>query len=188
MRRYRVKGSHVAQAKVVVDQKLGVGSFARLARRNGGDASWDGVTISDWYDVFVLHKVIGIVARETRSSVTNVATEVGRHNALHDLKTIHRLFLRIAQPVRMLYFAPQLWHAYVEFGEPITLKNELGAFAAKLANIPESLIDWVKGSSLGFIPTGIELAGGRVEKASITDASASGDASSVSFEVNYHMK
>ena len=53
----------------------------------------------------------------------------------------------------MLYFAPQLWQAFVELGDPITTQNELAAFAATVANVPESLIDWVKGSSLGFIPT-----------------------------------
>ena len=188
MHDYEVKGSHIAQARITVDEKLGPGTFALLARKFGGDARWESPTISDWYDVFVLHRVLGVVARETASSVKVLATEVGRRNALADLQGIYRMFLRIAQPVRMLYFTPQLWRNYVRFGVASALQNELGTFAAVVQNVPEPLIDWVEGSSLGFIPTGIELAGGTILRAYISEIVPAGEASSVHLSVSYRMR
>jgi hypothetical protein len=187
MRPYEVKGSHVAQARVVVDERLGAGAFVRLARVAGGDARWESLTISDWYDVFVLQRVLEVVAAETGSSVQVLATEVGRHNALSDLQGIYRMFLRIAQPVRMLYFTPQLWRNYVRFGDASAAQNELGSFLAIVANVPETLIAWVEGSSLGFIPTGIELAGGTIARAWISEVVPAGAASSVKLSVTYRM-
>jgi hypothetical protein len=188
MLKYGVKGSHIIQARLTVDARLEAGAFTRLARGAGGDASWDSVTVSAWYDVFVLQRVLEIVSRELRQSVTVLATEVGRQNALTDLTGIYRMFLRVAQPVRMLYFTPQLWRNYVNFGDASALRNEPGSFVAEVARVPETLIDWVKGSSLGFIPTGIELAGGTVERAEISESLANGADSSVTFLVDYRLK
>jgi hypothetical protein len=187
MRQYEVKGSHVAQARVVVDEKLGAGAFVRLARAAGGDARWESLAISDWYDVFVLQRVLEQVAAETASSVKVLATEVGQRNALTDLRGIYRMFLRIAQPVRMLYFTPQLWRNYVRFGDASAVQNEPGAFLAIVLNVPEALIDWVEGSSLGFIPTGIDLAGGTIVRSYISEVVPAGAASSVRLSVTYRM-
>ena len=188
MHDYEVKGSHIVQARLAVDEKLGPGTFARLARMYGGDARWESLTISDWYDVFVLHRVLGVVARETASSVKALATEIGRRNALADLQGIYRMFLRIAQPVRMLYFTPQLWRNYVRFGDASAVQNELGTFVAIVENVPEPLIDWVEGSSLGFIPTGIELAGGTILRAYISEVVPAAEVSSVKMFVSYRMR
>jgi hypothetical protein len=188
MSKHGVKGSHIIQAKVAVDDKLGAGTFSRFVRQAGGDGSWDHPAVSAWYDVFVLQRVFGITSHETGISVAKLATEIGRRNALSDLNTIYRMFLRVAQPVRMLHFGPQLWRNYVQFGEARNLRNELGEFEATIAEVPATLIPWVEGSALGFIPTGIEVAGGVVDKALITQSISNGDHSSVTFEVRYRVK
>src|ERR1700759_5137147 len=145
MGKYGVKGSHVAQAIVVVDQALGAGAFAKRARRIAGDASWDTLNVSAWYDVFVLHRVLELVSAEVGRSVVELACDVGRNNALTALNGIYRMFLRVAQPVRMLYFTPQLWRNYVSFGDASAVRNEPGSFVAVVADVPEKLIDWVEG-------------------------------------------
>ena len=187
MKSYCVKGSHLEQAKRCVDGKLGAGTFAKLAAQAGAVGSWEKITVSAWYDVYVLHRVLEIAVREIGTSMVAFTTEIARQNALVDLTGIYRMFLRVAQPVRMLYFTPQLWRNYVGFAEARARRNEPGLFVASVSHVPEVLVDWCCGSSLGFLPTGIQLAGGLVHKAEITESVLFGDESTVEITVDYRM-
>jgi hypothetical protein len=183
--RFEAKGSHIVQAKSVVEGLLGEGSFRRLAAEAGADASWDGLVMTGWYDVFVLQRVLEQASRQSKTSLISVSTEIARNNAAGDFKGIHRMFMRIAQPVRMLHFTPQLWRSYVSFGEARVIRNEPGSFVGETINLPEVLLDWACGAWLGFIPTGIEIAGGKIESAEIIRRQVAGAASSVALEVKY---
>jgi hypothetical protein len=185
---HAAKGSHITQVKRFVDAHLARGAFTRLALGAGGDASWDVVTVNAWYDAFVLQRVLEAVSCELDRSVVSIATEVARDNALADLTSIYRMFMRIAQPQRMLYFTPQLWRNYVNFGDSRAIRNDPGSYVGGTKGVPASLLDWVCGNWLGFIPTGIELAGGVIQRASITERAANGDLSSVVLTVDYASK
>jgi hypothetical protein len=185
---HAAKGSHITQVKKFVDAHLSTGTFARFALRAGGDETWDIVSVNAWYDAFVLQRVLEAVSREMSRSVVSIATEVARANALADLTSIYRMFMRIAQPQRMLYFTPQLWRNYVSFGDSRAIRNDPGAYVGETKGVPVSLLDWVCGNWLGFIPAGIELAGGVIRRAEITERAEAGDQSRVAITIDYVVK
>jgi hypothetical protein len=183
--KFAVKGAHVAQVKHLVDSLLGARTFERFALQAGATREWESIVISSWYDVFVLNAVLLETSSRTGRSVESIQTEVARNNALSDLTSIYRMFLRVAQPTRMLYFTPQLWRNYVSFGDSRAVRNDTGSYLGETVGFPEALIDWVCGSWLGFIPTGIELAGGSIESAEIVKREMRGSDSAVRCEIRY---
>jgi hypothetical protein len=183
--RFEAKGTHILQAKSVIEELLGRGSFRLLAAEAGADPGWDALVMTGWYDVFVLQRMLEQAALESKRSLISISTDIARKNALGDFKGVHRMFMRVAQPVRMLYFVPQLWRSYVSFGDTRVLENEPGWFVGETANIPELLLDWACGAWLGFIPQGIQLAGGKVASAKIITREGTGLSGRVVLEVKY---
>jgi hypothetical protein len=120
-----------------------------------------------WYDVDPLIDVFAEASRLTRKPVEEIATEIARLNAERDLTSIYRLFLRIAQPQRVLSYTPRLWRTYVSFAEARALKNEKGHYIGQGTGFTEKQIDWACGCWYGFIPTAIRLSGGKDIKPSI---------------------
>jgi hypothetical protein len=187
MAKYATKGSHIAQALALVDRQLGPGAFLKLADRFGADHSWDTVLVNEWYDAMVLNQVLQVVSYQLKRSVEALTTDIARQNALQDLTSIYRMFMRIAEPVRLLRFTPQLWRNYVSFGDSSAHRNELGHYIGGTTGVPESLLEWVAGDWLGFIPTAIELAGGKIVSAQIVERERNGERSKVTCEIHYAM-
>jgi uncharacterized protein (TIGR02265 family) len=73
-----------------------------------------------WYDVRLYDRVCRAVAEslapELSLSPDSVMVAVGRYAAEHDLKTIHRLFLRVANPAYVLERAADFWRRYQNSG------------------------------------------------------------------------
>jgi hypothetical protein len=65
-------------------------------------------------------------------------------------------------------FTPQLWSNYVSFGDAVALKNEPTHYLGRCTGIPERLLDWSSGAWRGFVPTAIELAGGKNVRGAIS--------------------
>jgi hypothetical protein len=74
---------------------------------------------------------------------------------------MYRFFLRIATPQRVMGFTPRLWSTYVAFGAAKALVNEPGHYIGECAGIPKRLLEWSSGAWRGFVPTAIEVAGGK---------------------------
>lgn len=165
---YRCKGSHVVQSRRWVNERLGEGTFESLVAPAGG--VWQAnLLVATWYDVGPLNNALRAVGKRIGESVEDITREITRQNALHDLRSIYRIFLSIAAPVRVMSFTPQLWSTYVKFGEATALRNDSGHYLGQCKGIPGDFLDWACGAWLGFVPTTIEVAGGRNIRARIVE-------------------
>ena len=167
MRDYKVKGSHVVMAAHWVDERLGAGTFKRLV--GDSDREYQSVLLPvAWYNVDPLNETLKQVSLELKRSVGDMTMEIARLNALKDLTTMYRIFLKIAAPVRVMGFTPRLWSTYVRFGEARAVTNEPGHYLGECTGIPRRLLEWTGGAWRGFVPAAIELAGGRDVRGTIT--------------------
>ncbi len=164
---YRCKGSHVVQSRAWINQRLGEGAFEALVEGNG--PPWTAnLLVATWYDVGPLNQALKQVAKKLGRTVVDITREIARQNALNDLRTIYRIFLSMAAPVRVMGFTPQLWSTYVKFGQATAIRNEPGHYIGECRGIPGELLDWVCGAWLGFVPTTIEVAGGKNVRSAIS--------------------
>jgi len=180
-----VKGSHIAQAERWVDTRLGTGTFKALTKMAG--ENWRVILPMAWYEVDVLQAALEQVSARLQISVEDITTEVARSNAEADLTSIYRVFLRVAQPQRVLSMTPRLWSTYVKFGAATAIENEKGHYVGQGDGFDERLLGWACGCWRGFIPATIKVAGGHVDDTRIIKRWRQSDGHySVQFEVKYH--
>ncbi len=180
-----VKGSHVVAAESWVDARLGAGTFKKLTADAG--EHWRIILPIAWYEIDVLQTALEDVSRRVNLSVEDITTEVARLNAEGDLRSIYKIFLRVAQPQRVLSMTPRLWTTYVRFGSALAVKNDPGHYIGQGDGFDERLIGWGCGCWRGFIPATITVAGGRVADARIIKRWQQSDGTySVQFQVIYH--
>ncbi len=156
--KHLAKGTHVIQARLVVDEQLGEGTFRRLSQEAGG--SFQELLPMMWYDLDVLLKVLSAAAPLMNKDLETLTTEVATRNARNDLTTVYRVFLRILRPGIVLGFMPRMWETYFRFGSVKVLTNATGRFALVTHGIPERYLPWLRGGWLGFLPETIRVAGG----------------------------
>jgi hypothetical protein len=157
---YKTKGTHVLQARIWVDERLGAGMFNKLAAESGD--AWPTVLLpASWYDVEPLVKLLTIVSARTRISLENITTEITARNARNDLTSVYRAFLRVAGPHLTMNATAKLWSTYVAFGEAKKIQNDPGFYLAECRGIPRHLLSWACGAWKGFVPTAIEVSGGK---------------------------
>ncbi len=161
MASFQTKGSHVVQARKWIDERLGEGAFRELVARKNSDLGTTLILPGGWYDVQPVVDALTAVAERLNLSVEETTREIARVNALEDLTSIYRVFLRVAAPVRVMSFTPQLWSNYVAFGDAVAVTNEPQHYLGRCTGIPEHLLNWTCGAWRGFVPTAIELAGGK---------------------------
>jgi hypothetical protein len=161
MASFQIKGSHVVQARRWIDERLGEGTFRELLSSKDVELGTALILSGGWYDVQPVVDALTIAAERLNLSVEESTREIARVNALEDLTSIYRVFLRVAAPVRVMSFTPQLWSNYVAFGDATAIKNEPNLYLGRCTGIPESLLQWSCGAWRGFVPTAIELAGGK---------------------------
>lgn len=184
MEQRTIKGSHAIQVREWVDKRLGTGTFRELTR-SGGDR-WGIIVAGGWYEVDIVNQVLVEASRRTKVPTEEIATEIARLNALNDLATIYRLFLRVAQPQRVLNFTPKLWRTYVSFADATAIRNEPGDYLGQCDGLTEELVAWACGCWRGFIPTTIELAGGKNARGTIVKRwRAPNGSHSIQLEVKY---
>lgn len=156
---YTVKGTHVLMARKWVDQTLGEGSFTKLATEI---AEWPAAILpSSWYPVTPVAGAIASAARRAKMSVEDASTHIAEQNARADLTTVYRAFLRVAGPHMVMNATTALWRNYVAFADAKKLENVYGQYLGECRDIPNELLDWACGCWRGFVPTAIELAGGK---------------------------
>ena len=182
---WKTKGSHLIQARGWIDEALGEGAFRKLVDEIAAPIS-PVLLPGTWYDVEGLVRVLATAALKLGRSVEDITAEIARRNALADLTTIYRIFLRIAAPARVLGQAPRLWSTYVAFGDARAVVNEPGHFIGEGSGIPTHLLDWTCGAWRGFLPAAVELAGGKsaIGKIVSRDTGADGLAR-LRYELNY---
>jgi hypothetical protein len=179
-----VKGSHIVAAETWVDARLGKGTFKQLTQNAG--QSWRIILPVAWYEIDVLHDALEDVSGRIGLSVEDITTQIARLNAESDLRSIYKVFLRVAQPQRVLSMTPRLWTTYVRFGNATAITNEKGLYVGQGDGFDQRLLGWGCGCWRGFIPATIQVAGGRVVDARIIKRWRQNDGThSVQFQVVY---
>jgi hypothetical protein len=179
-----VKGSHIVAAETWVDARLGKGTFKQLTEKAG--QNWHIILPIAWYQIDVLHDALEDVSGRVGLSVEDITAEIARLNAESDLRSIYKVFLRVAQPQRVLSMTPRLWTTYVRFGNATAITNEKGLYVGQGDGFDQRLLDWGCGCWRGFIPATIQVAGGRVVDARIIKRWRQNDGThSVQFQVVY---
>ena len=74
-------------------------------------------------------------------------------NALHDLRSVHRLFLKYNVTTWSLGLLPSLWRAYFDFGQPRVVVNERGRFQLD-TTIPDGELGTLIGPRSHVTPKG----------------------------------
>jgi hypothetical protein len=163
MSRFKVKGTHVLQTRQLINEKLGEGAFATLVHETKEARElWPGVILpSTWYEIAPLQIILAIVARNLKSTVEEVTTHIATRNARNDLTSVYRAFLKVAGPHLTLSATHKLWSTYVSFGESRAIQNEPGIYMGECRGMPKHLLPWACGCWRGFIPTAIEISGGK---------------------------
>ena len=180
-----VKGSHIVAAESWVDARLGHGAFRKLTEHAGDN--WKILLPVAWYEIDTLHAALDAVAKRLDLSVEDITTEIARLNAESDLRSLYKVFLRVAQPQLVLSQTPRLRTTYVKFGSAWAVQNEKGHYIGQGDGFDERLLGWGCGCWRGFIPATIGVAGGRVALSRILKKWRQADGSySVQFEVTYH--
>lgn len=179
-----VKGSHIVAASRWVDQQLGPGTFLSLTDRYGDN--WRILLPMAWYEVELLQQALDLAGRRLGRSVEDMTTEIATLNAETDLRSLYKVFLRVAKPQLVLTQTPRLWTTYVKFGSARAVHNEQGHYIGQGEGFDERLLGWGCGCWRGFIPATIIVAGGRVTAANITKKWRERNGTfSVQFEVKY---
>jgi len=179
-----VQGSHVVAAETWVDSRLGNGTFRKLTQHAGDN--WKILLPVAWYEIDTLHLALEAVAKRMDLSVEDITTEIARLNAESDLRSIYKIFLKVAQPQLVLSQTPRLWTTYVKFGSAWAVQNDKGHYVGQGDGFDERLLGWGCGCWRGFIPATIGVAGGRVALTRILKKWRQNDGTySVQFEVTY---
>ncbi|HXX67996.1 MAG TPA: hypothetical protein VEK07_12470 [Polyangiaceae bacterium] len=180
-----VKGSHIVQAQKWIDDRLGPGTFTEMTKEAGDN--WRLIIPVAWYEVEVLNRALVQTSRRLGVSVAHMTAEIARLNAENDLTTLYRVFLRVAQPQRVLVHTPRLWRTYVSFGDAKAVMNEPGHYVGQGDGFDQDLVDWGCGCWLGFIPATIQVSGGKDPKGSIIKKWRNPNGRySVQYEVTYN--
>jgi hypothetical protein len=69
-----------------------------------------------WYDIRLNDRVNRAIVDALGGGATDVIEALGRYSAGEDLKTIHRLFLRMANPAFVLERTAEFWGRYQDSG------------------------------------------------------------------------
>jgi hypothetical protein len=167
-----------------VDERLGAGTFKRLVQDYGDP--WNGILLPvTWYDVDPLQSALAVAAQMMARSLQDLTMDIAGENARNDLTTIYRIFMRIAAPQRVMSNTPKLWSTYVKFGDARAITNETGHYIGECTGIPRNFLDWTCGAWRGFVPTAIELAGGKNVQGKILGTWPDGDLNRLQLEVRY---
>jgi hypothetical protein len=145
----KAKGTHVVQLQIWLKRNVPPTELARLESDERHE--WlKGVLVNLWYDMDSVLALFEEGARLTGKSVRDVTREVATRNALHDLRGVHRVFLKYSATTWSLGLLPSLWRAYFDFGRPQVVLNAIGHFQID-TTIPERYVEWVSGGWEGFL-------------------------------------
>ncbi len=174
-------------ARKWVDERLGEGAFMKKVAEVQND--WPKVLLpGSWYNVFPLEFAVADAARQVRMSMEDACADIAARNARTDLTTVYRAFLRVAGPHMIMNATSALWRNYVAFADAKKVKNDFGMFIGECYQVPNKLLDWACGCWRGFVPTAIELAGGKNCRGRILERGPDGTSNEFSWlrcEVTY---
>jgi serine/threonine protein kinase len=132
----QAKGLAFLHDEQYILDKYGREAWARvLASLAPGDAEVRSSIIAvGWYDSALFVRTLCAIDNVLRERDPKIVESLGRYAAEHDLKRIHRVFLRLANPAFVLEKAMDLWKRFFSTGRWDERRVERGAEA--------ELVDW----------------------------------------------
>ena len=115
----RTKGVGFCNVRSFTIERFGADGWARLLAAMAPDdrevlASVIGV---GWYDLALYARLIRRLDGMHGQSDLGLVAELGRYEAEQDLTTIHRLFMRLANPAFVIEKAAEYWRRFHDTGE-----------------------------------------------------------------------
>lgn len=165
-----VKGPAIMGARNWLDARFGAGHFAKLAHEIDPSLP-DRILPGEWYPVRpLLHALQSSLPQlDEFEDLEALVTVLAGESARQDLRGIHRAFLWVANPRMFLRAAPTIWANYANFGVLGESENDPGRYLVHVSEIPADLVAWLAGAWKGFLPTAIELAGGKNPRATVLE-------------------
>ena len=181
-----VKGPAVMGGRNWLDARFGPGHFLKLAREQEPNFP-ERILPGEWYPARpLLHALQHSVAQlDEFDGLESFVEVLAGESARQDLRGIHRAFLWVASPRMFLRAAPTIWANYANFGVVGESENEPGRFVVRIGEIPRDYVEWLAGAWKGFLPTAIELAGGKNPRATVLDRKPGGAGWEIRYQLTY---
>lgn len=114
----RVKGSAFSGLRAFVTEQGGAPTLARLRERLTSEdaAILDDAIAIGWYPLSAYLHVIDALGDALSIPAEDAARAYGRFAATYDLSTIHRLFMRFANPAYVLEKSAEYWARFYDTG------------------------------------------------------------------------
>lgn len=112
------KGTSFAQARNYALERFGERGWAEvLAQLSLQDRdTLNGVVAVGWYDLALYARVIRAIDAVHGTGDLKLVTQLGRYEAEKDLKFVHRLFFRLANPAYVVEKAGEYWRRFHDTG------------------------------------------------------------------------
>jgi hypothetical protein len=112
------KGTSFAQAKNFVLERHGErGWIAVIEQLTSAEReTLDGAVAVGWYDLELYARLIRSIDAVHGSGDLKLLVQLGRYEAENDLKVVHRLFFRLANPAYVVEKAGEYWRRFHDTG------------------------------------------------------------------------
>jgi predicted hydrocarbon binding protein len=128
-----------------------------------------------WYDLVLMQRVFRKVDELLGDNDCSLIELFGRYEAERDLRTVHRMFLKMANPAYTLEKAGQYWRRFCDFGEWHIVRNGKKGATARFVGCP--IVDALYCAELqGYFTRILELVGAKNVSVSHDECRANGDA------------
>jgi hypothetical protein len=173
----RVKGSAVKSSVGFVKEKLGEEGFQRVIAAMGDEGTTlEGPILpSEWYDFSLLLRFMSAAQPHiTLPPGRTLAWEMGRFSADYGLKTIYRVFFKVADAAFIIRKAPQVLSSYYDSGKMSVLASDPGSAAIRLVDFDQPDPRFCD-RLLGWMERTLELSGAKAIRMEHPKCVARGD-------------
>ena len=158
-----VKGSALKSSLVFIQEKLGQEGLHHIVQElSASDAEilTSPILQSSWYEFTILLSLMTVAEKKLPREGGNSPTwNLGRFSAEYGLKTLYRIFFKVADPHFIIGKATQVYATFYDSGEMRLISSDHGSATVRLAgfNQPHTLFCE---RLMGWMQRTVELSGG----------------------------
>ena len=114
----RAKGSNMHHMRTFVVRRFGTSAWDDTLRQfsPAEAAELRALVPMTWHDLDLQHRLLQTVDRHLGSNDGSLADAIGRYEADQDLRLVHRIFLKMANPAFVLEQAGEYWRRFYDTG------------------------------------------------------------------------
>jgi uncharacterized protein (TIGR02265 family) len=158
----KTKGTGLVALKAFVRERFGEAGWQRLleAIEPTDRAAVEMPVSISWYDLETAQRAVRALVKVLGDGNPQLAVEFGRHEAEHDLTSVQRFFLKMANPAYALEKAGQYWRRFADWGEWRVERLGSGGARATLKGCPHPEVYYCA-ELTGYLARMWELVGAR---------------------------